>query len=111
MKKGLITILMTPYFFLSFFSLLLFRFKLKYGVFPSENPIDPKSIGMTFHIKLVDFLIVCTFLCLPILLYIALSAFRLNNTKMKIVVLVSALGMIVSFYMLKFSNIMEWYFD
>lgn len=104
-------IAMIPWFFLLSFFGLLFRFKLKYGVFPSDNPISPKDIGMSLHVGIIDTLMMCTFINLPLIGYLLFTAFKTKDLKLKRIGLFSLFGTLVCFYFLKFSDITEWYFN
>jgi hypothetical protein len=110
-KKISIFMSLMPWaFLLSFYSLII-RFKVKYGLWPLSNPIDPKKIDMSRHIFLTNILIFATFLSIPFVCYFGYKTLKDRNPKGIAFFLVCLLGLIIAIYLLKFGRMTEWYFD
>ena len=111
MKKIVSTFLITPWIYLFSFGVLLMRFYLKYNASPKEKPIDPKRIDMPINIVVIDVLLLLTFISIPFIFYYIYYSIKNKDTKYKLFSFAGLVGLIVIFYLFKYTNIMEWYFD
>ena len=97
-------------FLLSFYSLII-RFKLIYYLLPPARPIDPKEIGMPIHTGVIYGLFILLLAAIPIIVYSTITSIVKRKKKHSLYFIFCLIGLLVCFYVLMNSKIMDWYFD
>ena len=97
-------------FLLSFYSLIL-RFKLNYHVLPIVKPLDPKEIGMPIHTGIINGFSILLIASIPIIMYSTFTSIVRRKKKHSVYFIFCLIGLLVCFYVLMTSKLMDWYFE
>jgi|APGre2960657404_1045060.scaffolds.fasta_scaffold10663_2 hypothetical protein len=112
MKKALNFLLaIIPLIHLLLFFILLYIFKCEYGQYPLNSGIDPKDIGLNAYIRLINILMIVSFLEIPY--FVVLIFLRLKSKIQKDfrVVILFGISFLCFLLNLKFNPNMFWFFD
>lgn len=111
-KKETFWISLVPWSFLLAFYALVIRFRLKYDVWPLQNPIDPNQISMNVHIGIIYLLLLYSLLSSIFFVFLVFRLFRNKPEKEDLqIIVIFFIGLMFFAHWLFMSSLADWFLD